>query len=172
MAPINWALTEEEVAALPREQRKDRDDTIREIRRRMEKSGFLLGANDGSNKESLTNWLEGIERARLYCGANGKMAIELVGMLATGPLGRSVEAYLQDQELATWEQVKAEVFRLFMSEEERQQMRAKIAELFQYTYEDAKAYAMRFKLAAKRAYTQEHMGNPLIPCKSCWCEPL
>ena len=49
-----------------------------------------------------------------------------------------------------------------MSEEEQQQQRAKLVDLFQKPYEDVKAYGRRFTLATQRAYPAAHLANLMI----------
>ena len=129
MAEVDWALNAAAIAALPENERRDRLHGIKEVRRRMERHGVMLGSNDGANKETLREWLDGIERARDYCGANDWLTLELLGMLSQGPLARCVAAHLRIPENRTWAIVKAEIYRLFMNEEEEQQLRAVIGEI-------------------------------------------
>ena len=49
-----------------------------------------------------------------------------------------------------------------MNEEEEQQLRAVIGEIYQLPYEDAKAYGRKFQLAAQRAYTQADLDHNLV----------
>ena len=162
--PINWVLDADEVAALPLEERQERTAAIKETRRRMERHGSVLGPNDGSNKDTLREWLEGLERAHDYCGANDGLLLELLGQLAQGSLARCVATYLHNlaPQDRTWENVKNEIFRLFMNEEEVQQLRARLSELYQKPYEDAKTYGRNFQLHAQRAYDAQNLANALI----------
>ena len=49
-----------------------------------------------------------------------------------------------------------------MSEEEAQQLRAKLSEIYQQPYEDCKAYGRSFNLAAQRAYSEENVIHPMV----------
>lgn len=137
---------------------------IKECRRRLERHGQSIGTNDGSNKEILREWLEAVERAMRYCHATDALTIELVGVLAQGSLARVIARFLeaQGEEAVTWLAVKDHIITVYMSDEESQQLRAKLLSLKQKPYEDSKAYSRRFNLAAQRAYTDENLAHLMV----------
>lgn len=71
--------------------------------------------------------------------------------VGNGQLARVVAAFFVNNEPAnlTWANVCAEIERLFMSEEEQQQIRAGMATIYQKLYQDADAYGRAFVLRAR-----------------------
>ena len=156
---------QQENGNIPIDERRLRVAATKELRRRLERHGTMIGTNDGTNKESLREWMDAIDRAGRFTEATDRLVMELVGCLAQGPLARVIVSFLENTPEAanrTWDHTKAEIRRLYLSEEEAQQLRARLNEQYQKPYEDVKDYGRAFKLATSRAYTDEQQQGDMV----------
>ena len=87
----------------------------REVRAKLEKYGRNIGTTDGTNREQLRAWLEGVDHAIQWTGASDREGLEMVGYLMKGSLAIHVRNFLQQQgQGVTWDSVKTEVRRAFL----------------------------------------------------------
>ena len=145
------------------EERRTLIMATKELRRRMERHGQHIGTADGTNKDSLKEWVDSIDRAIRYCQATDALTIELVGTLASGPLARVIATYLDTQPVGqqTWAGVKAEISRNYLNEEEKYQMRQKVEQMYQKPYEDVQTYGRNFKMAVARCYSDAELAQQM-----------
>ena len=140
-------------------------EATREIRRRLEQHAKKIGIADGSNRESLREWIRGVDTASVWTGATDSLVLEMVGYLASGSLATQILEYLQASapgDPATWDGAKAAIIRAFLNEDEREYLRSKAEKVTQYPYEDSREYGRRYREAVNRAYEPTDLQLPLI----------
>ena len=66
-----------------------------EVRKKLERYGRNIGTTDGTNREQLRAWLEGVEHALEWTGASDKEGLEMVGYLMAGSLAIFVRNHIK-----------------------------------------------------------------------------
>ena len=139
-------------------------DGTREIRRRLEQFASRIGTSDGSNREALREWIDGIDHAYAYVGNQDNLVIEMVGYLTKGTLAKVVRERmlaLRDGE-RTWDTCKKTIIDNFLNLNEMEYLRNKVENMSQGPYQDMRQYANNFALAVDKAYTDAEQRIDLI----------
>ena len=139
----------------PVQQQRLNLEATKEVRRRLEQHAKRIGVIDGSNREALREWLQNIDHAAAWTGANDGLLLEMVGYLATGGLAIQIRTYIAQLaagQHASWGGVKAGIEEAFLNEDEREYLRARVEQLTQNPYEDSREYGRCYREAVGRAY--------------------
>ena len=150
--------------ALVQQQRLNLEAT-REIRRRLQQHAKGIGMTDGSNREALRSWLQGVDNAAVWTNANDGLVLEMVGYVALGSLANHIMAFMHSAPPGTtraWEEVKQAVIAAFLDEDEKEYLRSKVDHVVQSPYEDSREYARRYREAVGNAYDQQELQLPLV----------
>ena len=149
----------------PVQQQRLNLEATKEVRRRLEQHAKRIGVIDGSNREALREWLQNIDHAAAWTGANDGLLLEMVGYLATGGLAIQIRTYIAQLaagQHASWGGVKAGIEEAFLNEDEREYLRARVEQLTQNPYEDSREYGRRYREAVGRAYDPLDLQVPLV----------
>ena len=98
---------------------------VRDQLRLHEKS---VGSCDGTSKQEVRNWIQGVDRAETWIeGATDQAVVQMAASLITGPLAthltRLKEAAIQAQQQLTWAAIKTEIRRAFLEVDEEETLR-------------------------------------------------
>ena len=131
-------------------------EATREIRRRLEHAKWI-GVTDGTNRESLREWLRGVDNARTWVNAYDNLIMEMVGYLISGSLATMVGNYITESspEEHTWIGVKNAIIKAFLDEDEQEYLHSKVDNVLQSLYED-------YRTHVTRAYEAEESAVPLV----------
>ena len=138
-------------------------EAMREVRRRLEQHAKVIGHADGTDREALRKWIQGVNHAILLTNANDQMVMEIVGYLTAGSLARVITQFMQDHpNNVTWNGVRDAITTTFLDEDEREYLRNKVRSIKQAPYQDSREYGERYRDALRKAYTQVELATPLI----------
>ena len=114
-------------------------EATREVRRRrLEQHAKRIGTADGTNKEALREWIQGVDQAAAWTGANDLLVLEMVGYLTTGGLATALRHYVDRVgPQSNWGEARQEVTAAFLDEDEREFLRANVDKIVQNSYEDS-----------------------------------
>ena len=144
---------------------KHQNELIRgkDRRIRLERFGRSLGTVDGSSREALRRWIDGVDYAQKWVGATDLMVLELIGALVGGALASHLLSFKEQCQNAvpakemTWDAVKAEIKKSFLDNDEEEFLREVVDRTRQQPYEDTRAYAHRYLEAIRKAYTADDL---------------
>ena len=114
-------------------------EATREVRRRrLEQHANRIGTADGTNKEALREWIQGVDQAAAWTGANDLLVLEMVGYLTTGGLATALHHYVDRVgPQSNWGEARQEVTAAFLDEDEREFLRANVDKIVQNPYEES-----------------------------------
>ena len=137
----------------------------KEVRSRLERFARNIGPVDGTSREALRRWIDGVDHAKEWCAASDKDILEMIGALLGGALATHTIAFKKqkdkDAEDLTWKDLKAEIRTHFLDNDEEEFLRATVDRTRQQAYEDTRAYAQRFLEAVRKAYTTADLAVAL-----------
>ena len=132
-------------------------------RLKLERFGRNLGTVDGSSREALRRWIDGVDYAKAWVNATDLMVLELIGALVGGALASHLLTFkekcsnAQPPKEMTWEVIKAEIKKSFLDNDEEEFLREVVDRTKQQPYEDTRAYAQRYLEAIRKAYTVDDL---------------
>ena len=108
------------------QQRRLAMEAHREIQRRLEQFGNIIGTTDGTNKEGLREWIRGVDNAVAWTGSPDALLLEIVGYLTTGSLGALIQEHMAPNNCPhTWAECRALIVQHFLNKDEQEYLRAK-----------------------------------------------
>ena len=136
----------------------------RDIRTRLERHAKGIGNTDGTDRESLRQWLAGVDNAKVWTNAPDAMILEMVGYLTSGSLALLLRGLLDNPPVGgnTWAGAKAAIEAAFLNEDEKEFLRSKVDKLAQTAYEDSRSYGRRFSDAVAKAYSEQELAVGLV----------
>ena len=140
-------------------------EATRELRRRLEQHAKRIGSTDGADKETLREWLRGIDHAIAWTRANDVLVMEMVGYLATGSLATLIERFIREADpgaARTWLQVRQAIIEEFLNADEKEYLRSKVDSVHQNPYEDPREYGRRYRETVTTAYDVTELQLPLV----------
>ena len=134
-----------------------------EVRKKLERYGRNIGTTDGTNREQLRAWLEGVEHALEWTGASDKEGLEMVGYLMAGSLAIFVRNHIKESTgTVTWEEVRKAIKKAFLEEDEDEFLRDVVEKSFQRPFEDTREYGRRYREAVRKAYSTADVEVALV----------
>lgn len=119
---------------------------------------------DGSNRVDLRKWIEGVNHAKTWTNATDSVIVEFIGGIIHGSLAEHVRefVFVNKKGEATWDEVKHEITKAFLGEEEPQFLRELVARNHQVGSETVREYGRRYVSDVNKAYSQQERAVPLI----------
>ena len=134
----------------------------RETRRRLENFASRIGVNDGTNREGLREWIQGIDSAKGWTTAPDILVLEMAAYLSSGSLASLIRNSVDGQVHPTWDNCKTQIINTFLNADEQEYLRSRVDNLVQNAYEDSREYARRFQEAVDKGYSTTDLGVDLI----------
>ena len=133
--------------------REDERDRLRKIQQdNLEADTWArdIAKCDGKSAASIRTWIEEVAQALNHTDAVARLAVRTT----TGPLRKDLECYMGsgDRSRFTWDDIKRYVVRNFMSDQDKEELRAEVEVMCQKVYETTKDYGRRYRDAVDLAY--------------------
>lgn len=117
---------------------------------------------DGRDQKSLRTWLEDVTGAKLWGRLDDVTTLELVGIRSTGPLRKTIEDFVRQHQLVTWEQVSTLVQDQFLEEDDAQASLHRLRRIHQTAYQSVLEYGLEFQDCVRRAYRAVGPDTPYL----------
>ena len=133
--------------------REDKRDLLREQQRdNLEADTWArdIAKCDGKSAASIRIWIEEVKQALNHTDAVARLVIRTT----TGPMRKELESFMGpgDRSRFSWDDLKRFVVRTFMSDQDKEELRAELEVMTQKVYETSKDYGRRYKDAVDLAY--------------------
>ena len=105
---------------------------------------------DGKSAAAIRTWIEEVKQALNHTDAVARLVIRSTA----GPLRKDLEAFMGpgDRSRFSWDDLRRYVVRNFMSDQDKEELRAEVEMMAQKAYESTKDYGRRYKDAVDLAY--------------------
>ena len=133
--------------------REDKRDRQREQERDNQEADTWardISKCDGSSAASIRIWIEEVKQALNHTDAVARLVIRTT----TGTLRKELETFMGpgDRSRFQWDDLKRYVVRNFMSDQDKEELRAEVEVMCQKDYESTKDYGRKYKEAVDLAY--------------------
>ena len=136
------------------------------IREKVKQHAKTVGECDGTNRRALREWIQAVDRTKVWTEAPDNAIVEMVASLMTGPLATHLtmvkEAAVANQGPLTWDMIKAEAKRQFLEIDEDESLRENVDNMVQGAHEETQSYVQRYQQALRVAYTAQDLAVPLV----------
>ena len=152
------------VANLPNNGGGGQQQGVRNVRKELEKHTNKIHPCDGRNREELRSFLEKIDNMQVWTRAGDQEMIRALGPLMIGNLGATVSNFIfvaNNGNNVTWDDVKAEILRVYLGEDEPKHRRDMVNQCRQGLHESVREYGRRFQELTRKAYTAQELQDPI-----------
>ena len=139
-------------------------DQNNSIRKNLQLYARTIMTCDGSSKQSLRRFLESLEIAQLWSGADDKSILELASRLVTGNLASAMSKFVHVEMngSASWAETKEYIKEQFLGKDELSALRSQLLRMAQTSYETVESYGRRFDQKAQKCYAPEELTLSVI----------